>query len=453
MAIALQQKFFRFGYDDGTEATHTFRALENVNVTIPVDTNFLLRFCVQEAGGTAAANLVQQFQYNRNAAGWVNITTATTIVKAVAVAAFTNGQNCTKRLSGTGTFETTAAGCTEDGNSGGNTNDVAASGNTETEAGLVIVGANVNNNDSIQIRLTVSGPTTTITYTVTPTITVSKSVSVNVTVPNAGTSTADAVSPTVAGGANIDAVNSTAVANAISPEVTGESGLNANIDATLGTSTAEFINPTLQAGANVTAIVSDTSALFEDPTIQAGASILSVPGTAIAELINPEITGATSTEIIVNNPGLAEASFSGVAVSSGANIISVSGLVSSEFINPDISAAAGIDASTGISNAESPVPQVTGGDGSTVNANIEALPGLAFAEAVSPFSIIGNAVVEENEQIPEVPLFPAPMILASSAEAATVSISPGSSGKTYGLAVPMDETLIFLMFAVLESEA
>ena len=175
MATDLRQTHFRFGKDDGTEATHTWWQLEDVNHSqlIAADWLFLLRFTEQEAGATAAANTDAQFQYNKNGAGWVDITTTSSVVRAVAVNAFTNGQACTKRLSGTGTFETTGAGCTEDGSSGGAPNDIAASGNSETEAGLQVVFADVANNDTIQLRF--RSPDWAVTYTITPTLTVTTS--------------------------------------------------------------------------------------------------------------------------------------------------------------------------------------------------------------------------------------------------------------------------------------
>ncbi len=181
MATDVRQTHFRFGKDDDTEAAHTFWQLEDVNHSQFISANwtFLLRFTEQESGGTAAANTDAQFQYNKNAAGWVNITTTSSVVKAVVVNAFTDGQNATKRLSGTGTFETTGAGCTEDGLSGGTANDIAASGNSETEAGLQVVFADVANNDTIQFRFT--SPDWTITYTITPTLTITKPVNITVT--------------------------------------------------------------------------------------------------------------------------------------------------------------------------------------------------------------------------------------------------------------------------------
>src|SRR3990167_6643255 len=155
MAKALQVTYYRYGNDDGTEATHTFKDATN---TSPSHTwgfvPFLLRMTEQEVGGSAATNTAATFQYSKNAASWAAVTTASTSVIAAPVNAFVNGANNTKRLSGTGTFETSGAGCTEDGTSGGSANDIVASGNSETECGLQLVGANVVAGDVIQFRFT-----------------------------------------------------------------------------------------------------------------------------------------------------------------------------------------------------------------------------------------------------------------------------------------------------------
>lgn len=182
MAVSLHTTHYRFGIDELAESTHGWHAAEDANPAqgvIAVDTNFLLRFTVQETGGTLASNTDQRFQCNLNGGAFQDITTTSTIVKAVPAAAFADAANCTKRLSGTGTFETTGAGCTEDGLSGGNANDIAASGNSETECGLQIVSGDVVNNDVITFRLT--SPDFTITNDVVPTLTVSESAPVLVT--------------------------------------------------------------------------------------------------------------------------------------------------------------------------------------------------------------------------------------------------------------------------------
>lgn len=177
MALTLSQTHFRFGYDDGTESGHTFRASEDTNVTISEGQTFLLRFKIQESGASAGNNLALQFQYNKDGAGWVNITTTSAVVRALPVAAFANGADCTARLTGTGTFVTNNDGCTEDGTSGGSNNDVASNGNTETECALQVVAGTTSAGSVIQFRLTVSGPTTTIIYSVTPSLTVGTPVS------------------------------------------------------------------------------------------------------------------------------------------------------------------------------------------------------------------------------------------------------------------------------------
>jgi len=173
VAVNLHTTHYRFGVEELLEATHGWHAAEDANPAqgvIANDTTFLLRFNVQETGGTAAGNTDQQFQCRLNGGTWQNITTTSTIVKAVASVAFTNGQDATKRLSGTGTFESSGDGCTEDGLSGGAQNDIAASGCSETECALQIVGADVANNDTIEFRLT--SPDFTVTNDVVPTLTV-----------------------------------------------------------------------------------------------------------------------------------------------------------------------------------------------------------------------------------------------------------------------------------------
>jgi hypothetical protein len=169
--MALTLSHFRFGADDGgTEATHGWHAAEDTNpgpTVIALDTTFLLRFCVQ-ANATGLTNVDNEFQYRKNGGTWTNITTTSNDVRAVAATALTNGSDCTKRLSGTGTFESSAAGQTEDGSSGGTANDIANSGNSETECGLQLRSADLVAGDLIEFRLTRDGGTLLDTYSVVP---------------------------------------------------------------------------------------------------------------------------------------------------------------------------------------------------------------------------------------------------------------------------------------------
>lgn len=172
--MALTQSHYRFGIDELAESTHGWHAAEDTaptSGTIPVNTTFLLRITLQ-ADGTAHSNVDCEYQVRKNGGAYQNITTTSTIVKAVAATALTNGGNCTKRLSGTGTFESSGAGQTEDGVSGGTANDIVASGNSECECGLQIVGTDVADGDVLDFRLTRDGGTLIDTYAVTPTYTV-----------------------------------------------------------------------------------------------------------------------------------------------------------------------------------------------------------------------------------------------------------------------------------------
>jgi hypothetical protein len=173
MPVDLRSSHYRFGINELAESTHGWHAAEDANPApgvIALDTTFLLRFTVQETGGTLASNTDQQFQCRLNGGTYQDITTTSTIVKAVTTSVFANGADLTKRLGGTGTFEASGDGGTHDGLSGGPQNDIAASGNSETECALQIVGADVPNGGIIDFRLT--SPDFTITNDVVPSLAV-----------------------------------------------------------------------------------------------------------------------------------------------------------------------------------------------------------------------------------------------------------------------------------------
>lgn len=174
--MALTQSHFRFGLDQLAESTHGWLGDEDANIVLSSGTTFLLRFTVQ-ANATGLNNVDFEFQCRKNAGSWQNITTTSTIARAVAAVALTNGGDCTKRLSGTGTFVTNNDGQTEDGTTGGNNNDIASNGNSECECGLEIRAADVVKDDLIEFRLTRDGGVLLDTYSVTPGLTVSEAFS------------------------------------------------------------------------------------------------------------------------------------------------------------------------------------------------------------------------------------------------------------------------------------
>src|SRR3990167_1577300 len=191
MAVNLHTTHYRFGSNELAESTHGWHAALDANPAqgvIAVDTTFLLRFTVQETGGTAAGNVDQQLQCRKNLGAWQDITTTSSIVKAVTTTVFASGADLTKRLTGTGTFESSGDGGTHDGLSGGPQNDIAASGNSETECALQIVGIDVNHNDVLTFRLT--SPDFPITNDIVPTLTMQKATPVKVITGTASMTTA-----------------------------------------------------------------------------------------------------------------------------------------------------------------------------------------------------------------------------------------------------------------------
>ncbi len=171
--MALTQSHFRFGKVELAESTHGWLAAEDASVNRVAGANgqFLLRFNVQ-ADATGLNNVDFEFQCRKNGGAYQNVTAASTVARTGVVAVFANGADCTKRLSGTGTFVTNNDGCTHDGTTGGNNNDIAANGCSECEIGLQIIAADVAVGDVIEFRLTRDGGTLLDAYAVTPRLTV-----------------------------------------------------------------------------------------------------------------------------------------------------------------------------------------------------------------------------------------------------------------------------------------
>jgi hypothetical protein len=153
--VALRQAAFQFYADDGTESTSTPLADTNVGITRQIDAStFLIRFLIQSDDGTVASNTVPQFQFQRNGGSWVNITDASSFIRAVTTTVFSNGQDCTQRLGGTGAFDANNDGCTHTGDAGGAQMDIAANGNNETICAVQLVPAQLQADDVIGIRIT-----------------------------------------------------------------------------------------------------------------------------------------------------------------------------------------------------------------------------------------------------------------------------------------------------------
>jgi hypothetical protein len=155
MAVNLRQNGYRFGINELAESTHGWLAAQNTALErAPSDAStFLCRILIQEVGGSQSLNLAPQWQYSKNGGAFASITTTSSSIKTVTPSSWSDAANCTSRLGGSGTFVTNNAGCTVDGLAGGSTNDVAASGRTETEVGLQLVPADIVSGDVIVLRI------------------------------------------------------------------------------------------------------------------------------------------------------------------------------------------------------------------------------------------------------------------------------------------------------------
>lgn len=169
---AWSQVGFRGRNDDGNETTATWAALQNANFSFNIDANLRIRLEIQETAGCAGANKQWRLQYNRNGAGWVNVTDTSSVVRSSASPNLADAANLTDQLTvGTGTFQGATGFDEVNGICGGNSMDLAASGHAEAEFCVQIRSADVDNNDTVQLRVTDNG-TAFAAYAATPTVTV-----------------------------------------------------------------------------------------------------------------------------------------------------------------------------------------------------------------------------------------------------------------------------------------
>ena len=161
------QTAFRGRNDDGTEVTATWKAAENTNWTQLVDTNFRVRFAISNTGTASIGN--GQLQYNRNGAGWNNVTGASSVVRSSASSM--GDVLTTKQLAGgTGAFEAGETDVTN-GIASFGSGGLDAGKHTEDEFCVQIRSADVVDADSVQLRVINTTSGVLESYTQTPTIT------------------------------------------------------------------------------------------------------------------------------------------------------------------------------------------------------------------------------------------------------------------------------------------
>ena len=143
---------FRGRNDDGNETTATWKATQNTGWVQAVDTNFRVRFLHQNAT-TLINNLDIQLQYNKNGAGWNNVTASSVVVRSSASANLADAANLTTQLTGgTGTYQGATGFDEVNGICGGNSMDITSTGHFETEFSVQVRSADVATFDSIELR-------------------------------------------------------------------------------------------------------------------------------------------------------------------------------------------------------------------------------------------------------------------------------------------------------------
>lgn len=168
--FALTQVAFRGRNDNGNETTASWKANINTNWNQPVDTKFRVRFGIQESGaGTASGTLTGQLQYQLAGGGWNNVTTSSSVCRAVAsgdAGGPYDGTATTEQLNQSQPFK--AGSISEDGLAGAVS--LAGDDETELEYVLTIQSADVTNGQALELR--VNDGTTTPTWTQIPSITI-----------------------------------------------------------------------------------------------------------------------------------------------------------------------------------------------------------------------------------------------------------------------------------------
>ncbi len=148
------QDSFRVRNDDGTDETDaTWKAAVNISlVEVATDTNFRVRFLVQETGGgDSGKDLQLQLQRSVNGGSWINVTAASSFVRIFNSTKLTAGGDTTQQVGG-GTFLTDNNWVDDDD---GLTGQCVFSGSDEAEAEfcLQLIDASVFPGDIVGLRV------------------------------------------------------------------------------------------------------------------------------------------------------------------------------------------------------------------------------------------------------------------------------------------------------------
>ena len=168
MPVAWTQANFRVRNDDGGEATASWLAALNTNVSLKAGRTFRLRFDCSETG-TTSATLTGQLRCSKNGAAFQSVTATSTIAFAVSGLNSMNGVATTQIIS-SGTF--VAGNIDAADGLCAVTGTIAQNSHTELEFCVQLDPLTTAAEDTVQFRVYVSPTTAFGTYTQSPTITV-----------------------------------------------------------------------------------------------------------------------------------------------------------------------------------------------------------------------------------------------------------------------------------------
>ena len=176
-AAARDQDSFRGRDDDVTLNSATFNGGGGLNTgwTQDVNTNFRIRYLVQETAGGMAPNMILELWFiHTQGAGVPEVMTATSALQPAATTQYANGDTTTQVI-GSGTYGTDESfGGVDNAVVTGNL-DLAGNDEIECEFCVTIDGAQVANGDTFKnVEVRLSGGTRLNTYTNALTITVNE---------------------------------------------------------------------------------------------------------------------------------------------------------------------------------------------------------------------------------------------------------------------------------------
>ena len=168
---AFRQQYFRGRNDNGNIESATWKAASNVNWIQTLDTNFRVRFLIQEYNDWPVNDATFQLQYNLDGGGWLDVNASSSVVRANASPNVGDGDDTTQIL-GVGTFITPNGGFDEVNGLAGNASlDFAGLDEVEVEYCAQLRSADISEGELVELRIVVGGGALLDTYIANPSIT------------------------------------------------------------------------------------------------------------------------------------------------------------------------------------------------------------------------------------------------------------------------------------------